>query len=620
VLFKNGRTTLKAGLKNLHSMASIIPGYEYDIFISYRQKDNKYDGWVTEFVNNLRKELEATFKEDLSIYTDDNPKDGLLETHNVDKSLEGKLKSLIFIPIISRTYCDTKSFAWSHEFCAFNKMAKEDQFGRDIKFSNGNVASRILPIKIHDLDPEDKRLIETELGGVLRAVDFIYKEAGVNRPLKPSDNKYENLNKTDYRNQVNKVANAIKEIIGSLKGNALLDSSHVGDHILLAKSMSPGLKLTRLRSKILFAVLLLIILTTIALSLNKFQLTGKTNETTLNSKITKSPIAYDLYSKARFRLTPENKEDVDSCILFLTKAIEADSLFALAHAELAWAYSLKNFFFAPGKGYTEKAYIEAQKSLYLEPNLPEGLFAEAFNTWNLQNKFPHEKVIREYKRIIGLKPELDKAYDQLAIVYAHVGLMDEALKTEKKALKINPENKLAIIDLNMIYSWTVKKTDLELALDLNKQTPDHIISTFSFGFWAIALITLDRTSEAEYILSERMKEDSLDLNVNSAYAVLLAKKGDKTGALKKIESYEKGDFKASTSHHAIYNLAVAYALLGDYQKSVDKLTWVAENGFPNYTFFRDDPLLSSLHQFPPYIELMKKLKISYEKYKHIAKE
>jgi hypothetical protein len=40
-------------------MSSIIPGYEYDIFISYRQKDNKYDGWVTEFVDNLKKELET---------------------------------------------------------------------------------------------------------------------------------------------------------------------------------------------------------------------------------------------------------------------------------------------------------------------------------------------------------------------------------------------------------------------------------------------------------------------------------------------------------------------------------------------------------------------------------
>jgi hypothetical protein len=46
-------------------MSSLIEGYNYDIFISYRQKDNKYDGWVTEFVENLKKELEATFKEEI---------------------------------------------------------------------------------------------------------------------------------------------------------------------------------------------------------------------------------------------------------------------------------------------------------------------------------------------------------------------------------------------------------------------------------------------------------------------------------------------------------------------------------------------------------------------------
>ncbi len=197
-------------------MPSIVPNFEYDIFISYRHNDNR-SGWVTEFVKALQEELAATIKDPISVYFDTNPHDGLLETHNVDKSLEGKLKCLIFIPIISQTYCDTKSFAWQHEFCAFNKLAKEDQFGRDIKLSSGNVASRILPIKIHNLDAEDKTLLESELGGVLRAVEFIYKEPGVNRPLKPTDSKSDNQNKTNYRNQVNKVANAVKELIVSIQ-------------------------------------------------------------------------------------------------------------------------------------------------------------------------------------------------------------------------------------------------------------------------------------------------------------------------------------------------------------------------------------------------------------------
>ena len=175
-------------------MPSILPGYEYDIFISYRHNDNR-SGWVTEFVNALQEELAATIKEPLTVYFDKNPHDGLLETHHVDKSLEGKLKCLIFISIISQTYCDPKSFVWQHEFVAFNKLVKEDQFGRDIKLSNGNVASRILPIKIHDLDAEDKATIEHEIGGILRAVEFIFRSPGVNRPLSSTDKREENLSK-----------------------------------------------------------------------------------------------------------------------------------------------------------------------------------------------------------------------------------------------------------------------------------------------------------------------------------------------------------------------------------------------------------------------------------------
>ncbi|MBP1675357.1 MAG: hypothetical protein H6Q24_1495 [Bacteroidetes bacterium] len=197
-------------------MSSIIEGYNYDIFISYRQKDNKGDRWVSDFVEALKTELESTFKEEISVYFDINPHDGLLETHDVDASLKEKLKCLIFIPVISRTYCDPKSFAWEHEFKAFVEQASKDQYGLKVKLPNGNVANRVLPILIHDLDPDDISMCEAILGGFLRGIEFIYKEPGVNRPLKPDDDEKINLNKTKYRNQVNKTANAIKEVIRGL--------------------------------------------------------------------------------------------------------------------------------------------------------------------------------------------------------------------------------------------------------------------------------------------------------------------------------------------------------------------------------------------------------------------
>ncbi|OFY67450.1 MAG: hypothetical protein A2Y71_10840 [Bacteroidetes bacterium RBG_13_42_15] len=199
-------------------MPSLIPGYEYDIFISYRQKDNKGDRWVSEFVDALKDELESTFKEEISVYFDINPHDGLLETHDVDESLKEKLKCLVFIPIISRTYCDPKSFAWEHEFKAFVEQTSQDHYGLKIKLPNGNVASRVLPVSIYDLDNADIELCESVLGGVLRGVEFIYKSAGVYRPVRSKEEKpQDNLNHTNFRDQINKVANAIKDIITAIR-------------------------------------------------------------------------------------------------------------------------------------------------------------------------------------------------------------------------------------------------------------------------------------------------------------------------------------------------------------------------------------------------------------------
>jgi hypothetical protein len=209
-------------------MASLIPGYNYDIFISYSQKDNKYDGWVTEFVENLKKELEATFKESINLYFDINPHDGLLESHEVEDSLEDKLKSLIFIPILSRTYCDPNSFAWQHEFVRFVEIANTDSYGLKIKLPAGNVGSRVLPIRINDIDKEDINLCETVLGGKLRGIEFIYAAPGVNRPLRANeDHANENLNKTYYRDQINKVAHSIHDLILGISGKKEFDSTQI---------------------------------------------------------------------------------------------------------------------------------------------------------------------------------------------------------------------------------------------------------------------------------------------------------------------------------------------------------------------------------------------------------
>lgn len=207
--------------------SSILPDFEYDLYISYRSNDNKYipsgtktgtgSGWVTELIEKLKQELEATLKDRLSIHFDRSPDDFRTDL-SISEPSDQALKALIFIPIISQTYCDANSPVWNEEFQQFKTESSNDRLGRNIILSNDSFTSRILPIKIHDLDPEDLHLLEEELSGELRSIDFIYREQGVNRPLRPVDDEItSNSSRIFYRNQINKLANTIKEIINGIK-------------------------------------------------------------------------------------------------------------------------------------------------------------------------------------------------------------------------------------------------------------------------------------------------------------------------------------------------------------------------------------------------------------------
>jgi hypothetical protein len=199
-------------------MSTLFPEFEYDIFISYRHNDNLFDGWVTEFVARLQEELAATIKERLTIYFDKDRNDGLGDTHQVGPSLAHRLRSFILIPLISQTYCDTERFSWQHEFLPFLQQASHDRLGLSLRLPSGNFGCRVLPVRIHNLDPTDVQLLERNLNGQLRTIDFVYQDLGVNRPLRPKDDEFPRpADGLLYRNQINKVANAIKELVAASK-------------------------------------------------------------------------------------------------------------------------------------------------------------------------------------------------------------------------------------------------------------------------------------------------------------------------------------------------------------------------------------------------------------------
>ena len=245
-------------------MASLIPGFEYDIFISYRQKDNKGDRWVSEFVEALKTELASAFKEEISVYFDVNPHDGLLDTHDVDASLKEKLRCAIFIPVLSRTYCDPNSFAWKNEFRAFVRQASSDQYGLKVRIPDGRILNRVFPVHIHDLENNDIKLCESVLGEAAGGVEFIYKSAEINRPLRQKeDNPGGNLNKTFYRDQINKTALTIKKIIIGMNGDQEVSPEGISEqkvHKRGIRSVVESLQINRKKLLIGSGILFLLII------------------------------------------------------------------------------------------------------------------------------------------------------------------------------------------------------------------------------------------------------------------------------------------------------------------------------------------------------------------------
>jgi tetratricopeptide (TPR) repeat protein len=597
-------------------MGSIIHGFEYDIFISYRHKDDKYDGWVSDFVQNLKRELEATFKEDICIYFDSNPHDGLLETHDVIKSLEEKLKCVIFIPIISQTYCDPKSFAWQHELVAFNKSAKEDQLGRDIKLNNGNVASRILPIKIHNLDAEDKALLENELGGVLRGVEFIYKESGVNRPLKPSDSKHDNQDKTDYRNQVNKVANSIKEIVTSIKSPSPRSSQAL-------RSETASVKSGKTKRPVFTILISLLLFGTVGYFFYSKVFRSTQKENRIDKSSAAKPAnesAYKQLLRAKYFLNlSDNSSQIDSTIACLEASIKSDPKFALTHAMLSQAYTRKLFYDDPAGPWGERAFEESETSLALDSSLAYGYFARGFARWTPLHKFPHDECIREYKKAIMLDPSFDEAYNQLALVLAHVGLTEESQKLFMKCILLNPNNEVAKSNLSRAYFFNQEH---EKVVQAFRKIPPLLYNiSYRLSQQAISLIHLSEFDKAELIINEILKKRPKDIPMNAVLAVLKAKKKDEEGALQSIRIAEQGATNSKGHfHHVAYDIGSAYALLGNKVKALYWLNWAVENGFPCYTSFSEDTFLKDLKGDAPFDQLLKELRSVQKEMKRIYQE
>lgn len=330
--------------------------------------------------------------------------------------------------------------------------------------------------------------------------------------------------------------------------------------------------------------------------------------------------AYDLYVRGKVKAGIENREETEAAIKLLEEAVTLDPAFAEAYAQLARVYNTKAFKYASDserKHFYENAEVAIQKALELNPELAEAHFARGLILWNNTKRFPHEQAILSYKRSLELDPGQDETHQQLSMVYAHIGLMDEARASLNKALELNPNNTMARFRVGNYLAWQGK---FEEALAVLKTVPSEVSPLLVERIRAEVLIQIGRLGEAETLVDEYLSKNPADEggSFTSLKAVLLAKAGKHEEAVAMIERSVEIGKGFGHFHHTEYNIASAYAVMNNPEEAVKWLGNATENGFPNYTYFSVDPNLNNIRQSAQFIEFLGQLERQRDKYRMLT--
>ena len=322
---------------------------------------------------------------------------------------------------------------------------------------------------------------------------------------------------------------------------------------------------------------------------------------------TKDLEAYDLYLRGEHRLRQLNQKGHADAIPLFEQAVSLDPDFAVAHAALARAYISKFFNLDSDPRWKAKAEAEIERALALDPNLADAYVARGDLAWTLANGFPHEEAVRDFRKALEINPNLAEARRALGRVYMHVGLFDKAHKEWEAALRTDPRDMWVLYRKAGLYLWDGQP---ERALEELRKYPELEYTQDV----VLALLWLGRDAEAAEVM-EILERDPPETEIHATRAVLLARKGDARGAEEAIDSSTQLGKGLGHFHHAEYDIACAYAVLGKKNESLAWLRRTAADGFPCYPLFEKDPLLARLRTDGDFQTFLGEMKAGWERFR-----
>ena len=178
---------------------------------------------------------------------------------------------------------------------------------------------------------------------------------------------------------------------------------------------------------------------------------------------TKNPEAYELYVKAcGYLQKPCDVENIDTSIFLFKLALEKDSAYAMAYADLGRAYWEK-YGVSGDPGWIEYALENCRRSIAVSDRVA---VSHVILGSIYKGTGKYEEAIDEFKRAIDIDPLSHKAYRELADTYVILNRVEEARATYEKVIKLKPDYWTAYYDLGLFYLYIGRPDEAFKQMDM----------------------------------------------------------------------------------------------------------------------------------------------------------
>jgi len=308
--------------------------------------------------------------------------------------------------------------------------------------------------------------------------------------------------------------------------------------------------------------------------------------------------ARQLYTAGRYYATRRTAEGLRQAIERLTRAVELDPEFALAHAELADCYSLLNWYVEPPPAEAwQRAKQSAVRAVAADPELAEAHASLGFVKLHYDRDW--EAAERELRQAILLKPGIQVAHRWYAFSLSAMGRHEEAFAEIERARQISPQSPvLATAVANVLflagrYDDTIEQCHKALELD------SGAVSAHTVLRWAYEKKGMHNEALAAFEQERVFAGETPTTHAKRAH--VLASVGRREEARVILQEILA---RRAEQWVSAYEIAIIYSSIGEPDNAFRWLAQAEREHAVGFTFVRVDPRLEALRSDPRFRELV----------------